>query len=149
MEIRGKEYDFKRLDAFAQLYIGKRIAPICGSLLGIFRKCASVDDVTKEFKVDQEKFFGSLEEIGMALSELSDENLTFVIVNLLKAVRRKDVGGMMSPVVSSDQIMFKDISENLPTMIELAGRALIANGGDFFEMLLSKSKDGSQTPKTL
>lgn len=147
MEIRGKEYEFKRLDAFQQLYIAKRIAPVFGSLIGVFKKCASIDEASKSFKIDQEKFFESLEELGEVLSRLSDENLQFTVINLLKSVRRKDVGGMMSPVVASDMIMFKDISDHLPTMIELSGRALMANGGDFFEMLSSRSKDGSLKQK--
>ena len=139
MIINDIEYNFIKVDPFKQFHIVRRLAPIFGELSGIAQGAAEGK------KVDP---FEALVPVADALSKLPDDEVEAVLFTLLGCVTRKSGGGY-APIVApgTKSLMFQDIE--LPLMLQLAGRALMHNLGNFFaaKALVSTAENQKQNPR--
>lgn len=134
------------LDARAQFHIVRRLAPFLSSLAPTLGKVQAVKaGGGKASDMTPEDMMQVLPGIAEALSSLDDATADYVIFGLLAVVtRQQDQGLGWAPVSTGTMLMFTDIS--MPQMITIAGRALMANLGDFFAVLNSVSSQLGQKP---
>lgn len=132
------------IDARAQFHIVRRMAPFLGGLAPVLGKVQAIKAVGGSAKdMKQEDMLEILPKIADALANMDDETADYVIFGLLAVVTREQGQGLgWAPVAGSKSMMFSDIT--MPQMITLAGRALMANLGDFFAVLNSVSSQLGQ-----
>lgn len=141
IKIKGNVYKFSQVDAFEQLYVVKRIAPLLGALLPMAK------DFREIIEDEIEKSLTLLQPVVNALSALEDKDLKFVIMTLLSGVERQQELKNWAKVVSNGSIMFDNVRTNGGLMLTLTGRALVANLSDFLDLLPSALQDGLQNQK--
>lgn len=118
-ELNGQTYRVGKLNAFAQLNVSKRIAPIIPTLIPIFVKLMDGGGLTGDL--------GGLGEVlqpfADGISTMPDEASDFVISTCLSVVQRQN-GTTWSPVWNKQYgaVMFEDI--DLSIMINLAVRVI-------------------------
>ena len=133
-EVRGIQYRAGKLDARAQFHIVRRLAPFLKALAPLAGKMK-----------DQSQALEALPAIGEVLAELDDETADYVLFGLLSVVTRKEPQGLgWANVSKGNALMYMDIT--MSDMIAMAGRALMANMGDFFQSLHSASSQLGQKP---
>ena len=149
-EVKGSEYDFKKIDALSQFHIVRRAAPVVSELLGALTsldlKGKKADEISFD-DIDFESVAKNLGPVSEALAKLPDEDVNYILFNLLKGVSRKQVGGGFAPVMapgSKDVVMFEDIKTDLVLMLTLAGKSAAANLGGFINALPSGLKEGAR-----
>ena len=113
-EIGGKKYRIEGLNAFEQLHIARRIAPIVHS--GIFFAGAVAKSLVEYKKGNSEASDSSFVEACFSskpflieFSRMPDEDLNFIIHTVLGHVMR-DTGSGMARVSMNGQIMFDDMN---------------------------------------
>lgn len=129
--IQGKDYRIGTLNAFAQMYILKRAAPVLGKLQGIFQG------------YDESRPEEVLEPLGAAIGLLPDESLEYVCNACLDVCERRLEGGGWAPLRRNGQLMYADL--DLLTLLSLTAHALRANFADFFRALPSLAPAGAET----
>lgn len=134
------------IDARAQFHIVRRLAPFLTALLPVLRKFGEMKAAGKKASdISQEEMLEIVPGLGGALSDMDDETADYVIFGLLAVVTRDQGNGLgWAPVSIGRSINYMDI--NMPQMITLAGRSLMANLGDFFVVLNSISSQQGQNP---
>lgn len=129
--IRGVEYRIGTLNAFAQMYILKRAAPVLGKLQGVFQG------------YDKERPEEILEPLGAAIGLLPDESLEYVCNACLDVCERHVDGGGWAPVRKGGALMYAEL--DLLTLLSLTAHVLQANLADFFRALPSLAPGGAGT----
>lgn len=132
--IRGVEYRIGTLDAFAQMYILKRAAPVLAKLQGIFQSFGSAGHEGRP-----EAILSSLCE---AIGSLPDESLGYVCNSCLDVCQRRVTGGGWAAVRSNGMLMYKDM--DLLTLLSLTAHVLKDNLSDFFRALPSLAEGGAE-----
>lgn len=129
--IQGVAYRIGTLNAFAQMYIIKRAAPVLGKIQGVF---ATYDDTRPE---------ALLGPLGEAIGQLPDESLEYVCNACLDVCERRLAGGGWAPVRKNGALMYADL--DLLTLLSLTAHALQDNLTAFFRALPSLAPDGEGT----
>lgn len=112
--VGGNTYSAERLDAFTQLHIGRRLAPVLA-------------DVTAEN--------GSLTSILEALGKASQADVDFIIKSVLKVVKRQSGSSWASVYsVNADRLVFEDI--NGAQLVEIAALSIKEDIAPFFSGLV-------------
>jgi hypothetical protein len=111
-ELNGVTYSIEKLNAFEQLHIARRLAPMLASLAGA------------------EDEGGALPAIADTLSKMSDDDVNYIVNNCLKACKRKQEGKGYAKVMVSGALMFADI--DLTAMLALVQAVVEENLGSFF-----------------
>ncbi|MCQ4861163.1 hypothetical protein NE637_08375 [Desulfovibrio desulfuricans] len=135
VEIQGTVYKIGKLNAFAQMYILKRAAPVLGKLQGVLAAADNKDA----------KLADVLEPLGAVIGDLPDESLEYVCNAALDVVDMRQAGGGWAPVRSKGQLMYPDM--DLLTMLSLTAHVLKDNLTTFFRALPALQAPG-QEPKT-
>lgn len=129
--IEGKTYRTGKLNAFAQMYIVKRAAPVLGKLQGLLQQA----DTQRP-----ESFVGPL---GEAIGQLPDESLEYICNACLTVCERRLAGGGWAPVRQDGVIMYGDLT--LLTLLSLTAHTLQDNLAEFFLALPSIAPGGGET----
>lgn len=136
-EIGGRAFKVSKIDAFKQFHIARRIGPILADLMpamksaknGKFTSEAELAKLSEEQKMDLVTPF--VQPIMTGLSKLSEADADAVLKGLLTAVEvQQQPTKNWARVVVGDQLMIQDL--DLPTMMQLAGRAFMYNLAGFF-----------------
>ena len=131
-EVRGIQYRAGKMDARAQFHIIRRLAPFLKALAPLAGKMS-----------DQSQALEEIPELGKVLAELDDATADYVLFGLLAVVTRKEDKGLgWAPICRGNSLMYAEIT--MPDMLAIAGRALMANMGDFFQSLRSASSQLGQ-----
>jgi hypothetical protein len=130
--VAGAEYSFSKLPVLQQAHILRRLTPLLSDIAPVLKAG------------DKDNAFDILGAAVGAISKLNDADFEYVFFGLLSAVSRKQTGGGWAQVtpVGGKVMMFDDI--DLPSALQLAGRALMHNLGNFSNVLPSALKEGSQ-----
>lgn len=135
-QINGVNFKLNKVDAFKQFHIVRRMGPLLGELLPAM-KTAAVVSGKKEMSEDEK--FDSFAEIASplfaGLAKLSDKDSEFILTGLLEAVEMQQDNGGWARLATNAGLMFNNIE--LPLMLQVAGRALMFNIGNFFAILPS------------
>lgn len=132
-QVNGQEYRAGKINAFEQLYIVTRLAPIIGKAAPAFEAARGGNEME------------ALPALADALGSMPKADQREVICALLQAIQRKEAQGLgWSAVCVDGSIMYADVQENLATMMQLAWHALKHNLSGFFAALPSDLKDAAQ-----
>lgn len=138
-EIAGQRYRAEKLDAFKQLHVSRKIAPIIPKLLPMFLKFAGSGDAMKEDLAGMAEAF---EPLAQALAEMPDADCEYVFNACLGAVMRNQQGNWASIwSQSAKSLMFDDI--DLGAMTQITAKVIWDSLGGFINGLLSNAKAGS------
>ncbi len=128
--IKGVDWRIGTLNAFAQMYIIKRAAPVLSKLQGIFQ---GYDQTSPE---------AVLGPLGEAIGQLPDESLEYVCNACLEVCERRVPGGGWAPVRKNGALMFHDL--DLLTLLSLTAHTLGDNLASFFRELPSLTQAGAE-----
>lgn len=128
-ELNGKKYKLHKLDAFKQFHVVRRLSPILGDLISVAPKLSKV---APEQMGDEH--YAMLTPILNGLAKLSDADSNFVLISLLSSIEMQQTAmGGWARVATDSGLMFQDLE--LPTLLQLAGRAFQYNLQSFFTLL--------------
>ena len=129
--IEGKTYRTGTLNAFAQMYIVKRAAPVLGRLQELIQR----GDPGRP-----ESFVGPL---GEAIGSLPDESLEYICNACLTVCQRRVEGGGWAALRQNGALMYADL--DLLTLLSLTAHTLADNLAGFFRALPSIAPGGGET----
>lgn len=135
VEIQGTAYKIGKLNAFAQMYVLKRAAPVLGKLQSIYQSAG--DDAT---------LADVLDPLCAVIGELPDENLEYVCNAALDVVSMKQSGGGWAPMRVNGNLMFPDL--DLLTLLSLTVHTISANLSGFFRALPAFTQAPGQETET-
>ena len=138
-EIAGQRYRAEKLDAFKQLHVSRKIAPIIPKLLPMFMKFAGNADALRD---DLDGLAEAFEPLAQALADMPDADCEYVFGACFSVVFRYQQNGWTTIWVPSvKSLMFDDI--DLGVMFQLASRVIMDSLGPFIRGLLANAKPGS------
>lgn len=129
MELNGHEYRIGKLDAFKQLHIARRLAPLMAGMVKAFSASDGEDALDL-----------AAVPIAEAIAQMSDADVEYVTKTCLRAVKRIDSGKALDMMVGED-LRYQDI--DLATMLQLTVAVVKDNLGSFFltgQSLLNQDK---------
>lgn len=131
-EVGSRQFKLSKIDAFKQFHIVRRLGPILGDIIPVARQLAKnkMDQMSEEQKLDAIASLGS--PIMAGISKLSDEDANKVLLGLCSAVEMKQSSGNWARVATDAGLMFEDL--DLPTLLQIAGRAFAYNLAGFFAL---------------
>lgn len=132
--IKDREYHIGKVNAFRQLHLVRRMAPVTASLKEL-----------ADSSYDPQKSLALLEPLGKALASLPDADVEYIMHTCLEAVTVKQSGGGYAPVCKGEVMLFE---LELAVMLALAAHVIKENLGTFFSDLGSifpKEATGEQT----
>lgn len=129
---QGKEYLIGTINAFAQLHLVKRLAPVMGAL-------KPLTDAYDEDNPD-----AILEPLGRAVGALPDDDLDYIVNTCLDAVQMRQTGGGYARMRSGGALMFEP---DLLTLLFLTVQVVKANLSTFFSGLASLSGEAGATAR--
>ena len=132
--VEGIVYRINKLDAFAQLNIARKLAP--------------VSIMIERMMVEENKGKDSTFLILLMLGQLSDEESEKLMRKCIQAVaREEDHGKRYAPLCApSGQLMYEDIS--MKALIDLTAHVITSNLGDFFLTALQRLEAVPQPPSS-
>lgn len=131
-EVQGVKFQLRKIDAMRQFHIVRRLGPILGEILPAAKKL-KVDDsgLTEDQKFEQ--IIDVIQPIMDGLSRLSDKDADYVLLNLLSAAEMHQAAtNSWAQIVKGDHYMVNTL--DLPTMLQVAGRAFAFNLAGFFSI---------------
>lgn len=132
-EIAGQRYRAEKLDAFKQLHVSRKIAPIVPKLLPMFLKMSEKKDALKEDLAGMAEAF---EPLAQALADMPDADCEYVFNACLGVVARHQQGNWAS-VWSGGSLMFDDI--DIGTMVQITSKVIWDSLGNFTRGLFANA----------
>ena len=128
-ELKGQQYRTTNMDVFTQFKVARKLLPVLAGMVSDL-------NVIKDAAGNQEKVMSAVEsvlpKIAGALADMSDDSVDAIIKPCLSVVSRQN-GNNWTSLTNSGQLMFDDI--NLPTMLQIVGKVIGENIGDFLQEL--------------
>lgn len=122
-EYGGHQYRIGKLDAFKQLHVARRVAPVLTGLADMAMASGGKD---LDFK-------SAVEPIVQAVAKLTDEDTEIIVGSCLSVVARKVDSKTMAPVFKDGSCMFDDI--DLVGLLRLTAKVIEVNLGNIFGAL--------------
>jgi hypothetical protein len=129
VEIGGNEYSIAKLNAFQQLHLARKLAPLLTTFGVALEKRKMSGDETAFLEMISGNF-------ADALATMREEDVDFIIHTSLSVCARKQVVGVAAPVFSpvvikgSKELMFQDM--DLAVLVQLTLEVIEENLGSFF-----------------
>ncbi|RQR87727.1 MULTISPECIES: phage tail assembly chaperone [unclassified Burkholderia] len=136
-EVSGQRYRAEKLDAFKQLHVSRKIAPIIPKLLPMFMKFAEQKNALQD---DISGMAEAFEPLAQALAEMPDADCEYVFNACLSMVMRNHQGNWAS-IWTGGSLMFDDI--DLGAMVQITSKVIWDSLGAFTRGLLANAKPGS------
>lgn len=140
-EYQNRKFQLRKLNAFKQLHIVRRVSPLLKDLIPAIQKSGllskgklslkDIEKLSESEKLDQIAKF--LSPIFEGFSKLTDEDTEIVLLGLLEGVEVQQSHGNWAMIVRDKNLMIEDFS--LKEMITLASRSFAYNLESFFEGL--------------
>jgi hypothetical protein len=129
-EIGTRKFKLNKIDAFKQFHVVRRLGPILGDIIPVAQKLKGLNSENQS----QDEMFDAIAKISqpilIGLSKLSDADSNMVLISLCSAVEMQQSMGNWARVATDAGLMFQDL--DLPTLLQIAGRAFIYNLSGFF-----------------
>ncbi|MGA4275574.1 phage tail assembly chaperone [Ralstonia nicotianae] len=136
-EISGQKYRAEKLDAFKQLHVSRKIAPIVPKLLPMFLKFAESAQAGGDAKQDLAGMATAFEPLAQSLAEMPDADCEYVVRTCLGVVARLQDGNWAS-IMLNGTMVFDSI--DLGVMLQLASKVIWDSLGPFISGLLANAK---------
>lgn len=144
LELQGKTYRVNKLDAFKQLHVSRRIAPIVPTLIPVFMEIAAGGESGDLFS-NTEKLAESLQPFAEAIADMDDAKAEYVIGTCLSVVQRQNGQGWTNVWnVQANCSMFDDM--DMSVMLPLVIQVIKDNLGSFMNGLLTKQASLESSP---
>jgi hypothetical protein len=128
-----------RLDAFKQLHVSRKIAPVLPKLIPVFLKLAKASESEAGTEAllsgDMAGFVEAAGPFADAFAAMPEADVDYVVRTCLSAVRRNHAGAW-APVMREGAMMFDDLG--LEHLLPVVVRVLRENLGNFIQGLLEK-----------
>jgi hypothetical protein len=134
-EIGGHEYQIGKLNAFEQLHVARRLAPVLGALFSAFQGSPKLKKGEKAEDKVMELAAGPVAEV---LAGMDDETVDFIINKCLSVCKRKQ-GPVWAKMTSGSTLMFQDLE--LDALMGLTVAVISENLGRFFPTSQPKSEE--------
>lgn len=138
-------YQLRKIDAFQQFHIVRRLGPILGDIIKVAQKIKAKGGKSKEKDKTEEEKFQEIAQLVTpimdGLSKLSDKNSNIVLMGLLSAAEIHQANtNNWARIVVGKSLMIQTLT--MPEMLQIAGRALFYNLADFFPSAHPISRGG-------
>lgn len=127
-DIGGVAYRADQLDAFKQLHVSRKIAPVVPKLIPVFVL------LQKSAHDDLAALGTAAAPFAEALAALPEADVDYVVKTCLASVKREQ-GGAWAPLMAGGALMFADL--DLGQMLPIVVRVLRENLGNFIQGLLA------------
>lgn len=136
--LNGSNFKVGKLSAMKQYHLVRRMGPILSDLIPALKSIGPLKPDEALSEVEKlEKFAPIASAVLSGLSKLSDEDADKVLYGLLSAIEiQVQPIGNWAKVATESVLMFQNLE--LPTLLQLAGRAFAFNLSGFFQGLPSK-----------
>jgi hypothetical protein len=124
-EVGTETYRAGKLDAFAQLHVSRKIAPVLPKLLPILALLPKTGDA-----VDLGQMGAILEPLTGVLAAMPKDDVDLVVTACLSVVQRKQ-GATWAPVWRSGTLMFEDIE--LAVLVQVVVQVIRGSLGNFMQ----------------
>jgi hypothetical protein len=124
--IAGHSYTIGELNAFEQLHVARRLAPV---LAGIVSAFSSAPHLSKGESAEEKILELATGPLANAFAQMSDVDVDYIVHRCLAVCHRKRAGGQ-DKVFANGVLMFKDIK--LDTLMGLTLAVIQENLGSFF-----------------
>lgn len=130
---RGQVYRIGRLDAFKQLHVSRRLAPVVPTLVPVFLKIARQESAMQDIPGTA----ALLQPFADALASMADADAEYLLSTCLSVVQRKTSETTWAPVWSDKAraCMFDDM--DLGVMVKLVLEVVKDSLGPFMRGLLT------------
>jgi hypothetical protein len=136
-EVSGQQYRARKLTAFQQFHVSRKVAPILPTLVPVFVRLKQSENLMDDLATTA----AALQPFADGLAAMKDEDGEFVISTCLSVVQRETQGNWAAVwSVQSKVCMFDDI--DLGIMIPLILKVIQDSLGPFISGLLT-SQTGS------
>lgn len=156
-EVGGHAYRAARLDAFQQIHVARRLAPVLGSvaaglapivreLIGALGQAGDNRSgvVIGLLASRAEQILACLPTLGDALGRINDEDAEYILKTCLGVVQRKVEGGWNRVTAQNNGSIMPDFDDiNGVVALLIARKVVEANLGNFMPALPSKSSSGA------
>lgn len=137
-QVGGATYRAEKLSAMQQFHVARRLGTAAvnsiGDIMDLMSKVGGVKELLKAGAVEAIPIIAKL---VTAVGEMTDANSDYVIMTCMSSVSRKEKGAWARVLSGAGDLMFADIE--LPAMLQIVGKVLEFNFGNFFGDLLSAS----------
>lgn len=134
--IGGRQFKLSKMDTIKQFHIVRRVGPILSDLMPAFKDAKALQDA-ESLSLDEK--LDAIAKVATpfmeGLAKLSDQDSEFVLFGLLNAVEVQQPVGW-ARVANGTMLMAQDLE--LPTLLQLAGRAFMFNLSGFISALPAK-----------
>lgn len=128
--VSGHMYRIGALDAFKQLHVARRLAPL---LTSIGEQFAAAPTSASEAEAD-EWMMGALGPVAKVVSCMSDEDVNYVLHACLMVCLRQQPDERWARVSTNGKdLMFSDM--DMDVLLRIAAETVKGNLGDFFPKL--------------
>lgn len=141
-EIGGRHFKLRKITAFKQFHIVRRIGPILSELLPAMKAGIKTENLSEDEKLDNVAKFAA--PIMEGLSKLSNADSELVFFGLLASAEMQQEHGNWANVSTESMLMIQDLE--LSVLLQIAGRAFMYNLAGFFSVLPQKSRGPTQQP---
>lgn len=132
IEIAGNVYQIGKLPAMTQFHVARRIAPVLMALGG----AAVIAEKMEKGEGDATNLLSdALGPLVEALSHMTDADANYVVGHSLSVCSIKQ-GNTWAKLWGASGLQFQDLE--LPVMMQLVGRCIIQNLGNFTKALPAK-----------
>lgn len=140
--ISGREFRLSKIDPFKQYHVVRRLGPIMSDIAPVALKIQ--EGLKKADQTEEEKFEVVIKlaaPIFKGLASLSDEDSNYLLLTLLSAAEvKQSPANNWARVARDGNLLIQDM--DLPTMMQVAGRAFAYNLGGFFATAPQTSHGG-------
>lgn len=136
----GKSFKLNKIDAFKQFHIVRRMGPILGDIIPVAQKLHKMKRENMSEEETMESIAALSAPIMTGISKLSDEDSNKVLLGLCSSVEMQQASGNWARVATDAGLMFQDL--DLPTLLQIAGRAFMYNVSGFFASMPQTSHGG-------
>jgi hypothetical protein len=128
-EIEGRKYKLNKIDTFKQFHIARRLSPIMGEIMMVAPKVKEIkDDMSESEKLNA--LAQLAKPVMEGFSKLSDEDANFVLLGLCGSVEvHQSESNSWARIARDNTLLFNTLE--LPTLLQLAGRAFMFNLSGF------------------
>lgn len=138
IELNGNTYRLRKLDAFGQFHVSRKIAPIIPTLIPMFLKISR-----SGVSLDMEEFGELFQPFADGIASMPDEAAEYIMSTCLGAVQRQ-TSGAWANVWSSAGCMFDDM--DLSVLMQLCFRVIKESLGPFMDGLFTSQQSGQDRP---
>ncbi len=133
LTIGAGEYSTRKLNAFQQFHVARRLAPMIWALgEGMISQLKGEAAAIPAGDFDASGLF-ALKASAEVLARMSNEDSEFILKTCLGAVTRKQPGGWARIQAENGNMLFEDI--DLPCMMQLTMTVIRENLGNFLNAL--------------